>query len=109
MPFETSLSLESGDREVLDSVVEELVSVAERKGVEVKGPHTHPPHTIRVSTFRRPTGTGGEFSPWRYTVFKRTLRILGHEEVARQLAEWDVPESIHVSVTVERIRSAGSS
>lgn len=108
MPFVTTLTLRSGDRAALDSVVGGLQQAAERKGVDCRGPHTRPPETYRVPLFRRLTGEGGEFAPWEYTVYERELRLAGHDGAVRRLADWGFPRGVHVEVTVDRVRSVGS-
>ena len=107
MPFVTRLTLRSGDRAALDDVVADLRRAAERKGIELKGPHTTPPESYRVPLYRR-LGDGGEFPAWEYTVYERILEVVGREEVARQLAGWGFPRGVHVEVDVSQVRSVGS-
>ncbi len=107
MPFVTTITLTSGDRAALDSVVEDVRRTAERKGIEIKGPHTDPPIEIEAPQFRRTTGEGDQYDPWEYTVYERTFRIVGHDDVARQIAGRDFPAGIHVEVDVDRVRSVG--
>jgi ribosomal protein S10 len=107
MTFVTKLRFQSGDRTALDSVVEDLKSMLERKGAECKGPHSSPPETIRVPQYRR-LAPGDEFSPWRYTVYSRRLAIHGAEHIARDVAHREFPDSVHVEIEVEHKRSVGS-
>jgi len=108
MPFVTTLTLRSGDRAALDGVVDDIRTEAERKGIELKGPHTSPPDTYRVRQYKRITGGVGRFPDWKYTVYERQLRLSGHDESVRRIAGWSFPRSIHVEVAVEQVRSAGS-
>jgi ribosomal protein S10 len=102
MPFVTKLRLQSGDRAVLDSVVADIKAQAERKGAELKGPHPMPPTELRVPQYR---AVGGDtFDPWAYTVYTRTLEIVGHDEFARAVAERSFPDSVHVSAEIEQRR-----
>jgi ribosomal protein S10 len=107
MTFVTKLRFQSGDRAALDAVVEELKSMLERKGVECKGPHSAPPEQIRVPQYRT-LSPGDQLSPWKYTVYSRRLEIHGADEVARDVAHGEFPDSVHVEISVEQKRSVGS-
>ncbi|MCT9095902.1 uS10/mL48 family ribosomal protein [Haloarchaeobius sp. HME9146] len=109
MSFVTRLTLQSGDRAVLDSVVDDIRATVSRKGAEMKGPHSAPPEHLRVPQHR--TLSDDETAPfdhWNYTVYSREIEIVGHDEVARLVAGQDMPPSVHVEVEVEQIRSMGS-
>lgn len=109
MTFVTKLTLKSGDRLALDSLVDDIRQTVERKGVEFKGPHTSPPNHLRVPQYRTQAGdTTRRFRPWKYTVYERSLEIVGHEDVARLIADWDFPRDIYVEVEVDRVRAVGS-
>jgi ribosomal protein S10 len=108
MTFVTKLTLQSGDRAALDDVVSTIATFVERKGAELKGPHPKPPKTLGVPQHKRTTGEGGRFPPWKYTVYTRTLEIVGHDEVARRVTQRPFPDGVHVEVEIERIRSMGS-
>jgi ribosomal protein S10 len=106
MPFVTKLRLQSGDVNSLDRVVTDIKETAERKGAELKGPHPMPPEHFRVPQHKRVDG-GGTFAPWEYTVYTRTIEIVGHDEFARDVAERVYPDSVHVSAEIEQLRQAG--
>jgi ribosomal protein S10 len=106
MPFVTKLRLQSGDRETLESVVGDIKRRAERKGAELKGPHPKPPTELRVPQHKRVEG-GGEFGPWHYTVYTRTIEIVGHDEFARSVAGRAYPDSVHLAAEVEQVRGQG--
>jgi small subunit ribosomal protein S10 len=108
MPFVTTLSLQSGDRTALDAVVEEVRETARRKGIELKGPHTDPTIECHAPLYWNPHGGGSAFGTWDYAVYERTIRIVGHEEIARRIAGREFPESVRIEVDVEQVRSAGS-
>ena len=105
MPFVTKLRLQSGDGNVLDSVVADIKARAERKGVELKGPHPKPPTELRVPQYKR-VDAEGTFPPWSYTVYTRTLEIVGHDGFARSVTEQPYPDRVHVTAEIEQVRSA---
>jgi len=102
MPFVTRLTLKSGDRHVLEDVVTTIKETAARKGVELKGPHPHPPEELRVPQFKQLAAGDDRFDPWRYTVYTRTIEIVGHDDFARSVTERDFPDSVHVSAEIEQ-------
>lgn len=108
MAFVTKLTLESGDRVVLDEVVGEIKRLVSRKGAEMKGPHPGTPRQFRVSQQKHLSDTGPTFDPWTYTVYTRTIEIVGHDSVARTVATRTVPDSVHVEVEVKQVGRAGS-
>lgn len=109
MTFVTTLHLESGDQVVLDRVVDDIRETTERKGAEMKGPHTHPPEKLSVPLYKRTSGdTDDEFGRWSYTVYRREIELVGHEQLARQIAAWDFPSSVAVEVEVDRRAGMGA-
>lgn len=105
MPFVMKLTLASGDGEMLDAVVGDIKAAAERKGVELKGPHPKPPTQLRVPLYKR-VGAGDEdtYEPWSYTVYTRTIEIIGHDDFARAVTEDTYPDRIHVTAEIEQTR-----
>ena len=108
MPFVTTIRLRSGDRAALDDLVEEVRRTAERKGVELRGPHTSTPRSHRVPLYRRLAATGGRFPPWDYTVYERVVELTGHDETVRSIVGKEPPRGVHVEVSVDQVRSVGS-
>jgi len=108
MPFVTTLRLRSGDRVALDDFVGELRANAERKGIELHGPHTSQPRTHRVPLYRGLDGRRGRFPPWEYTVYERVVELAGHDDAVRRIAGSQPPPGIHIEVSVVRVRSIGS-
>jgi ribosomal protein S10 len=105
MPFVTTLTFRSGNRYLLDEVVDEIKTDAERKGVELKGPHAMSTETLRVPQTKRLLPEGGAFEAWTYTVYTRTIEIIGYDEFARAVAERDLPDAVSVGAEIEQ-RSA---
>jgi ribosomal protein S10 len=106
MAFVTKLRFQSGDREVLESLVTDLKRLVERKGAECKGPHSSPPERITVPQYRT-LQPGEQFDPWEYTSYARRLEIHGSDDVARQIGHMDFPDSVHVEIEVDRKKPLG--
>jgi ribosomal protein S10 len=106
MAFVTKLSFQSGDRDVLESLVTDLKRMVERKGAECKGPHSSPPDRLTVPQYRT-LAPGARFDAWEYTTYSRRLEIHGSDDVARQVADMDFPERVHVEIEVDRKKPLG--
>jgi ribosomal protein S10 len=107
MPFVTTLAFSSGDRPVLETVVSDIKETAERKGVEIKGPQTPPPERHVAPQPKCLGPEGRRFPDWSFSVYTRTMRIVGHDEFARSAAGREFPDGIHVEVEVEQVTGAG--
>jgi len=106
MPFVTRLTLTSGDGDLLESVVSEIKHRAERKGVELKGPHPKPPTRHGVPLYKG-LQEQGTFGTWEYTVYTRVVEIVDHNEFARAVAGDEYPDRIHLAADVEQFNRAG--
>jgi ribosomal protein S10 len=97
------LTLKSGDRSVLESVVDSVKDACLRKGAELKGPHSDAPSEYRVPLSARLDGAADRaYDDWVYTVYQRRFELRGRDEVAREVLEWDYPDSVRVEATVDR-------
>lgn len=101
MPFVTRLTLKSGDSDLLESVATDIKERAERKGVQLKGPHANPPTRHSVPQYKGHPDQG-TFDNWSYTVYERTIEIVDHHEFAREVAGQSYPDSIHLSADIEQ-------
>lgn len=108
MPFVTTLTLQSGDRDVLERVADGVKHRAERKGVELRGPHAESPVDISVPQSKQLNAGGESFDHWKYTVYERRMEVIGHDEFAREIAGQEFPVGIHLDVEVERVSTPGS-
>lgn len=105
MTFVTKIRLQSGNRPALETIVDEIRTTAERKGAELRGPHSAPTERLRVPQYKSTTGDESrQFQSWDYTVYTRHFEIVGHNDVARQVTELDFPEGVHVEVELEQIQ-----
>lgn len=102
----TTLRLESGDRAALESVVGEIKDLVERKGAEFKGPHTPPPEELQVPLYAR-LENGDQYERWSYTVYTRTVEIVGHDELASSIATRAFPDQVRVEADVRSISQTG--
>lgn len=96
MSVVTTLRLESGDRQRLDSVVDELCTTAQQKGAELNGPHSYPPTERTVPLYADIDDDA--YTTWEYTTYHRELSVVGHDTLAKELAQWSFPTAVHVEL-----------
>lgn len=102
MAYITKLTVESGDRAVLEETVAEIKEYVSGKGAQLKGPHPRPPTEYRVPLRKCLSSAGGGYRHWDYTVYRRDIEIVGRDEVARAVATRDFPRSIRIEIEVEQ-------
>lgn len=108
MTIVTKLTLESGDRDALDGVVEDIRAMARRKGVEFKGPHAASPVERYVPQYKALDGDETrQYDPWRYSVYGRRIELVGSEDLPRRILNRGLPDSVHIEVEIEHRRAAG--
>ncbi len=83
--------------------------MVERKGAELRGPHSDPPERLRVPQYKTLSGDEGrQFRSWEYTVYTRKMEIIGHNEATRRIADMEFPLGIRVEVELEQIQGMGT-
>jgi small subunit ribosomal protein S10 len=108
MPFMTRLTLRSGDGDLLEDIVSDIKERAERKGVELKGPHPKPPTRHTVALHKDLAGSEA-FDTWQYTVYTRVVEIVDHNEFARQVTQQAFPDRVHIEADIEQFSQTGDS
>ncbi|MFB6112620.1 MAG: 30S ribosomal protein S10 [Halodesulfurarchaeum sp.] len=110
MTVMTRIRLRSGDRATLESVVADIKETCQRKGAEVKGPHSDTPEEYSVSLYPRLDGKGSATYPdWNLTVYQRRFEVRGYEDLVREILAWEFPDSVRVEASVETKPTLGSS
>lgn len=102
MTVRTKLTLESGDRDALDGVVESVRETARRKGADFRGPFDDPPETYSVPLYATVGSNDHVLDTWEYTVYRRRIEVDGHDEIAQRVLERQFPESVRVQIEVEQ-------
>lgn len=101
MPFVTRLILQSGDGPLLSAIADDIKERAERKGVELKGPHADPPTHLQVPQYKR-LADRETFDSWNYTVYRRVIEIVDHSEFAREVTEREYPDHIYITADIKQ-------
>ncbi len=87
----------------LTEVAEQLVQIAKKAGVEVRGPIPLPVKRLTVPVLRLPHGEGTKvYEKWEMRIHKRMLDIAADERVMRQIMRVRVPDDVYIELEILR-------
>lgn len=83
----------------LEQVAREIVDIAKKMGVDVKGPIPLPTRRLMVVTRKAPSGEGYHtFEHWELRIHKRLVDIEANEKVIRRLMTVRVPDTVKIEL-----------
>ncbi|MGD8565586.1 MAG: 30S ribosomal protein S10 [Candidatus Bathyarchaeota archaeon] len=83
----------------LETVCDELKTIADRTGVKITGPVPLPTKRLRVPVRKSPCGEGtATWDRWEMRIHKRLIDIDAEERVMRRIMRIRVPEEVHVTI-----------
>ncbi len=87
----------------LTEVADQLVNIAKKAGVEVKGPVPLPVKRLVVPVLRLPHGEGTKvYEKWEMRIHKRLIDIVADEKVMRQIMRVRVPDDVYIELELLR-------
>ena len=100
------IKLWSNDTQKLDSVCQELKSIADKFGVVVRGPIPLPTKKLKVVTMKTPCGDGtghgnATWDRWEMRIHKRVIDISADERTLRQIMRVQVPDGVNISISLK--------
>jgi small subunit ribosomal protein S10 len=99
MVFRIRIWLQSTNVKHLDMVARQIKEIAEKSGVNVRGPVPLPVKRLVVPIFRLPHGEGSKYwEHWEMTIHKRLIDIDADERVMRKLIRIQVPDDVHIEI-----------
>ncbi|MGC9010455.1 MAG: 30S ribosomal protein S10 [Sulfolobales archaeon] len=91
------------NHENVDYVAKQIVEIAKKSGVEVRGPVPLPTKRLVVSTLRLPHGEGTKvYEKWEMRIHKRLIDVAADERVMRQIMRIRVPQNVYIEVEIIR-------
>ncbi len=103
MTSKVRIRLWSTNVQHLTAVAEQLVSIAKKAGVEVKGPVPLPVKRLVVPVLRLPHGEGTKvYEKWEMRIHKRLIDIAADEKVMRQIMRVRVPDDVYIELELLR-------
>jgi small subunit ribosomal protein S10 len=95
------IKLESQDTVELDSVCSQIKEIANKSGVQLKGPVPLPTKRLKISTRRTPCGDGSDtYEKWELRIHKRLIEIFADDRVLRDVMRIRIPASVNVEMTL---------
>ncbi|MCL7414932.1 MAG: 30S ribosomal protein S10 [ANME-2 cluster archaeon] len=85
----------------LDSVCDQVKSIAVKTGVNIAGPIPMPTKKLVVPTLKSPDGEGtSTWDHWEMRVHKRLIDLDADERALRQLMRIQVPKDISIEIVL---------
>jgi len=83
----------------VDQVAKEIVDLAKKMGVQVRGPIPLPTRRLMVTVRRAPSGQGYHtYDHWELRISKRLIDIEASERVLRRLMTIRVPDTVKIEL-----------
>jgi len=102
MPRIVRIKLSGTSVEDLNTVCEEIKSIAKRTGVKMRGPIPLPTQRMAVTVRKAPSGQGYHtFDHWEMRIHKRIVDMEADERAMRQLMRIRVPKSVRVEIEIK--------
>lgn len=103
MPQMARIRLSSNNLKNLLSVCNEIVAIAEKTGVKMRGPIPLPTKRLMVVTRKAPSGQGSHtFDKWELRIHRRLIDIDADERTMRRLMRIRVPDDVRIEVSFIR-------
>ncbi len=93
------IKLESQIIADIEDVCTQIRGVAERAGVQLKGPIPLPTKKLKISTRRTPCGDGSDtYEKWELRVHKRLIEVFDDGRVLREVMRVRIPSSVNIAM-----------
>jgi small subunit ribosomal protein S10 len=85
----------------LDAVCSDIKGIADKSGIEMRGPIPLPTKVLKISTRKTPCGDGSDtYEKWEMRIHKRLIEISADDRVLRDIMRIKIPDSVHVEMTL---------
>ncbi|HLD62574.1 MAG TPA: 30S ribosomal protein S10 [Candidatus Norongarragalinales archaeon] len=95
------IKLESQVFQDLDAVCTQIRDIAQKAGVELRGPIPLPTKKLKISTRKTPCGDGSDtYETWELRIHKRLIEIQADDRVLREVMRIRVPPSVNIELNL---------
>lgn len=95
------IKLESQVFTDLDAVCSQIRDIAQKAGVQIRGPIPLPTKRMKISTRKTPCGDGSDtYEKWELRVHKRLIEIQADDRVLREVLRIRVPSSVNMELNL---------
>jgi small subunit ribosomal protein S10 len=100
------IKLAGRSQEELQSIINQILEIAKKYGVSVRGPIPLPTKKIRVQTLKTPCGDGtghgnATWDRWEMRIHKRVIDISADERTLRQIMRVTIPDGVSISIQLK--------
>ena len=95
------IKLESQDFGDLDGVCTQIKDIAQKAGVQLRGPIPLPTKKLNISTRKTPCGDGSDtYEHYELRIHKRLIEIPADDRVLREVMRLRVPPSVNIEMNL---------
>ncbi len=95
------IKLESQVFQDLDAVCTQIKGIAQKAGVQLRGPIPLPTKKLLISTRKTPCGDGSDtYERWELRIHKRLIEIQADDRVLREVMRIRVPPSVNIELNL---------
>ena len=96
------IKLTSTNLPKLDGVCTEIMGIATKTGVKVKGPTPLPVKRLNVVTRKSPCGNGTEtYEKWEMRMHRRIIDLSADDKAIRQLMRLKIPDDVYIELSLK--------
>jgi small subunit ribosomal protein S10 len=93
------IRLSSTDPKGLSSICGEILKIAEKTGVKLRGPIPLPTKKLHVPTRKSPCGEGTHtWDKWQMRIHKRLIHVDPNERFLKRLMRIRTPEDVYIEI-----------
>lgn len=97
------IKLWSTNIESLNYVTSQIVDIAKKSGVKIRGPIPLPTKRLVIPTLRPTHGEGSKvWDKWELRIHKRLIDVEASEYVMRQIMRIRVPSDVYIEFEIKR-------
>ncbi len=95
------IKLESRNHLDLDGVCGQIRDIANKAGVEFRGPIPLPTKKLSITTRKTPCGDGSDtYEKWQCRIHKRLIEIKADDKVLRDIMRMEIPKSVQLELNL---------
>jgi small subunit ribosomal protein S10 len=92
--------------EEVNSICQNIVEIAKKYGVSVRGPMPIPTRKLKVYTLKTPCGDGtghgnATWDRWEMRIHRRIVDIGSNERALRQVVRIPIPEGVKIDIELK--------
>jgi ribosomal protein uS10 len=95
------IKLSSVDPKQLDEICNQIKEIANKTGVEIRGPVPLPTKRLKIFTRKTPCGAGREtYEKWEMRIHKRVIDLGMDERALRLIMRIPIPKDVNIEMEI---------